>query len=86
MVLFIDTTIVASRAAIGAQVGAVIAFVVVVFAVVELTLVSYLVAPTKTEAVLRPLHDWALARRRQVLIAIFAVVGFFQVAKGVGIL
>jgi hypothetical protein len=85
LVLFVDTTIVATGAAIGTQVIAVIVFVVAMFAVVEITLVSYLAAPAKTLAVLRPLHDWALAHRRQVLIAIFAVAGSFGVAHGMGI-
>ena len=77
--------IVASGAAIGTQVIAAIAFVIGMFAVIEITLVSYLAAPAKTQAVLRPLHDWALAHRRQVVIAIFAVVGFLQLSKGMGI-
>jgi Sap, sulfolipid-1-addressing protein len=85
LVLFVDTTIVASGAAIGTQVIAAIAFVVGMLAVFEIVLVGYLAAPAKTQAVLRPLHDWALAHRRQVLVAIFAVVGFFQLAKGMGI-
>lgn len=85
LVLFVDTTIVASGAPIGTQVIAVLVFVIAMFAVVEMTLVSYLVAPTKTLAVLRPLHDWALAHRRQILITIFTVVGLFQLARGIGI-
>jgi hypothetical protein len=64
--LFVLAIIVASGAAIGTQVGAAIMFVVGVFVVVEITLVSYLATPAKTEVVLRPLHDWALAHRRQV--------------------
>lgn len=85
LVLYVETIIVGSGAAIATQVIAVIVFVMAMFAVVEITLVSYLVAPAKTLAVLRPLHDWALAHRRQVLVAIFAVVGFFQLARGIGI-
>lgn len=85
LVLFVDTTIVASGAPLGVQIGAVIAFVLAMFAVVEIALVSQLAAPAKTQAVLRPLHDWALAHRRHVLIAVFAVVGFFQLVKGAGI-
>jgi hypothetical protein len=81
----IGTTIVASGAAIGTQVSAAIAFVVVMLAVVEIALVSCLVAPAKTEAVLRPVHDWVLAHRWEVLIAILAVAGFWQVVTGVGI-
>lgn len=86
LVLFVDTMIVASGAPIGTQFVAAIVFVIGMFAVIEITLVTYLVAPAKTQALLRPLHDWALARRRQVVIAILVVVGFLQLSKGLGIL
>jgi Sap, sulfolipid-1-addressing protein len=86
LVLFVDTTIVASGAAIATQVSAAVAFVVGMLAVVEITLVGHLATPAKTEAVLRPLHDWALAHRRQVLMVMFAVIGLWQVAKGTGII
>jgi len=82
--LFLLAIIVASGAAIGTQVSAAIAFVVGVLAVVEITLVSYLAAPAKTQAVLRLLHDWALAHRRQVLVAMFAAAGVALVAQGMG--
>ena len=86
MILLVDTTIVASGAPIGTQVIAVIAFVVGMFAVFEITLVSYLLTPAKTQAVLRPLHEWALAHRPQVLAAILAVVGLSLVARGTGLI
>lgn len=86
LVLFVGATIVASGAGIGMQVFAVIVFVVAVFSVVEIALLSYLVAPAKTEAMLQPLHGWMLAHRRHVLIAIFTMVGLFTVARGTGIL
>jgi Sap, sulfolipid-1-addressing protein len=86
LVLFVDTTIVASGAAIGTQIIAAMAFVVAMLAVFEITLMSYLAAPAKTLAVLRPLHDWALAHRLQVLVGILAMVGLFQVVKGMGII
>ena len=85
LVLFVETTIVASGAAIGTQVIAVIVFVVAMFAVFEITLVSHLAAPAQTQAVLRPLHDWALANRRQVMIGIFVMIGFLQLVRGMGI-
>jgi hypothetical protein len=47
LVIFVETTIVASGAAIGMQVIAVIVFVVAMFAVFEITLVSYLAARRK---------------------------------------
>lgn len=82
--LFLVAIIVTSGAAIGTQVSAAIAFVVAMLAIIEITLASYLAAPTKTQAVLRRLHDWALAHRRQILVAIFAVVGVSLVVNGIG--
>jgi hypothetical protein len=79
------TTIMASGAAIGTQVSLAIAWVVGMFAVVEIILVSYLVSPTKTETALRRLHDWVLAHRRQAWIAIIAVVGVALLAYGMGV-
>ncbi|ORW10802.1 GAP family protein [Mycobacterium kyorinense] len=84
LLIFVLTIIVASGAAIGTQVAAAIAFVVGVLAVAELALVSYLITPAKTEAVLRRLHDWALAHRQHVLIGIFAVGGVSLVVNGIG--
>ena len=82
--LFVLTIIVASGAAIGTQVSAAIAFVVGMFAVVEIALVSYLGTPAKTQAVLRPLHDWALAHRGTILVAMCTVGGVSLVANGLG--
>jgi hypothetical protein len=83
-VLLVLTTIVASGAAIGTQVGLALAWVVGMFAVVEIILVSHLATPTKTQALLRLLHDWILAHRRQTLIAMLAVVGVVMTAYGMG--
>lgn len=83
LVIFVLTPVVASGAPIGTQVIAVISFVFGMFTVVELTLISYLVAPAKTLAVLQPMHDWALAHRRQMLITIFSVAGVIQVVNGI---
>ena len=80
------TIIAASGAAIGAQLSAAIVFVVVMLAIVEIILVSCLVAPVKTQEVLRPLHDWVQARRRQVLAGVFAVIGLSLMATGMGII
>ena len=83
--LFVVTTIAASGAAIGMQITAAIAFVVIMLALVETILVSYLVAPTRTQETLRPIHDWSRAYRLQITITILVVVGFWQVARGIGI-
>ncbi len=83
--LLVLAIIVPSGAAIGTQFSAAIAFVVGMFAVEEIILASYLATPTKTQAVVRMLHDWARAHRRKVLVATFAVVGVSMVAQGVSI-
>lgn len=84
VVLFVLAAIVTSGAATGVQVSAAIAYVFVLLWVLEITLVSYLVAPAKTEAVLRVLRDWASAHRRQIPVAVFAVIGVALVANNIG--
>jgi hypothetical protein len=86
LVLLVDTTIAASGRGIEEQVIAAIVFVLVFLAVLEITLLSYLVAPARTEAVLRLLHGWARDRNRQILGVFFALVGCWQLLKGVGLL
>ncbi|MGD1242103.1 GAP family protein [Mycobacterium seoulense] len=85
-VLFILAIIVASRAAVATQVSASIAFVLLMYSVVEMILVGYLAAPARTHAVLRQLHDWVRAYHRQILVTVFTVVGVTQLAQGMQIL
>jgi hypothetical protein len=54
--------------------------------VVEIVLLSNLVAPAKTDAILRRLHDWARCYRRQILVTMLALVGLALVAQGSGVL
>jgi hypothetical protein len=84
MVIFGLTTIPTSGAAIGIQIVAAIVFVVETLALVEIVLIGSLVAPTKTQALLRLLHDRARAYRRQILVTMLAVVGLALVAQGMG--
>lgn len=86
LVLFVATTVVSSGAATGTQIVAVIVFVVAMFAVFEVAVISHLIAPVRTQTVLQPVHDWALANRRQVMIGIFVMIGLLQVVKGLGII
>lgn len=83
-VLIVDAIIVASGASIGMQFGAAIAFVFGIFALEEIILISYLAKPAKTHAALQLLHNWALAHRPKILIAIAAIVGATLVAHGIG--
>ncbi|MGH3638558.1 MAG: GAP family protein [Mycobacterium sp.] len=85
LVLLVDTTIVTSGAGIGEQVFAAAAFVVGFLAVLEITWLSYVVAPGKTAAVLRPLHDWAQTYSRQILIAFFTLIAIWQLSRGFSI-
>ncbi|OBG90840.1 hypothetical protein A5697_10935 [Mycobacterium sp. E3251] len=85
-VLFILAIIVASRAAVATQVSASIAFVLLMYSVVEMILVGYVAAPARTQAVLRQLHDWVRAYHRQILVTVFTVVGVTQLAQGMHIL
>ena len=80
--LLVLTTITASGAAFGTQVSLALAWVVGMFVVVEIILVCHLAAPAKTQAALQLLHDWILAHRRQVLIALIAVAGVAMLALG----
>jgi hypothetical protein len=78
------TAIVASGAAVGTQISAAVMFTVVVLAVVEIPLVSFLATPAKTQAFMLYLQDWVQARRRQMFAAILAVAGVMLLARGIG--
>ena len=77
------TTILSSRAAIGTQFGAVVMFNLVMFALVEISLVSYLAMPTKTEARILLLQKWLRAHGRQIVAVIVAAIGVVLVATGI---
>jgi hypothetical protein len=75
--------ILASGAAPAAQAGALLTFNVVAFALVEIPLVSYLLAPEKTRAAMAALHAWIRSRRRRDVAALMAAVGCVMVAAGI---
>jgi hypothetical protein len=81
--LFLIAIIVASAAGIGTQVIAAIVFVVTVLAIIEIALIIYLATPTKIQAVVERLHDWALTNRQKILVAMCTVAGVSLVANGV---
>lgn len=83
VIVFALAIIVASGAAIHTQVVAAVGYVVGMLAVVETILVSYLATPAKTQAALRVLHNWASAHRRQLLVAVLAVLGVSMLAHGI---
>lgn len=84
LVILALTTILTSGAVIATQLAAACVFIVEALAVVEIVLVSNLVAPTRTQAFLRLLHDWVRARRQQVLVAMLTLIGLALIAQGMG--
>jgi hypothetical protein len=82
--LTLVAVIVASGAAIGTQVIAVIAFVVGMLALHEIVLVGYLATPVKTQKVMGVLHDWTWTHRRKIMVAMFSLIGVSMIAMGMG--
>ena len=76
--------ILTSGAPMVTQISAAMMFTVVVLAAVEIPLVSYLVTPERTHAVMLHAHEWMRAHRRQLLPAIAAVTGVFLLTSGIG--
>lgn len=70
----------ASEAALGAQVSVVIVFLLIMLALVEIPLISYLVTPTKSGEFMLQLINWMRIHRRQIL----AVAGGGLVATSIG--
>jgi hypothetical protein len=78
--------ILASGAAALTQVAVLVAFNVVAFALVEIPLLAYLLAPEPTARAVTALHDWIKSRpRRDVAIALAVIGCAFLVAGALGI-
>lgn len=75
--------IVASGAAAGVQVGALVLFNVVAFALVEIPLLSYLLAPDRTREMLSALNDWIRRQGRRGVALLLATIGCVLLAAGV---
>ncbi|MGO9926710.1 MAG: GAP family protein [Mycobacterium sp.] len=75
--------ILASGAAAMTQVRALVIFNVVAFALVEIPLLAYLLAPRATRASMAALNDWIRARRRVEVVALLAAVGCVLLTVGV---
>lgn len=65
------------------RMSALLVFNVVAFAMVEIPLLAYLVAPDRTLAAMTALHRWIRARQRREVAGLLAVVGAVLVAAGV---
>ncbi len=64
------------------RLAALLIFNVVAFALVEIPLLAYLVAPERTRARLAALNDWLRARGRRGMAVLVAVVGVVLLAVG----
>jgi hypothetical protein len=65
------------------QTAALLTYVLVANAVAAIPLVSYLVAPDRTRAVLARFYDWIRARRRQDWALLLAVAGVLMLVMGI---
>jgi hypothetical protein len=74
--------ILASGGEIGRQISAAVIFNVVMLAICETTLVSYLAMPTKTQAIIELLNGWVGTHRRRILSLIAGVAGVCLVVAG----
>ncbi|CKG91949.1 Protein of uncharacterised function (DUF2910) [Mycolicibacterium smegmatis] len=86
IVLIVLAVIVTSGAAASVQLGAAVVYIAGVLAVVEIVLISYVLAPARTEPVLRKLREWALVHRLHVLVVIFTVVGLSSLIRGLSVI
>ena len=75
--------ILASGAAATTQVGALLMFNVVAFALVEIPLLAYLLAPEATRTSMAALNDWIRSRRRVEVATVLFVVGCVLLSVGV---
>lgn len=76
--------ILASGAAGGTQVSAVVVFLLVGYVIVEIPLACFLAAPTKTRATLTRLNEWLGVHRRPVVLGFLSLFGVVMIAGGVG--
>jgi hypothetical protein len=76
--------ILASGAAGGTQISAVVVFMLVGYAIAEIPLIGYLAAPSKTRSVVGRLHTWLGLHRRPIFLTCLGAFGVLMVAGGVG--
>lgn len=75
--------ILASGTAVATQVSALVIYNVVAFALVEIALVAYLLAPAPTMKWVTSLSDWIRARRRVEVVVVLAVIGCLLLMAGI---
>lgn len=73
----------ASGTAVGTQFGALMLFMLVLLAVIEIPLLCYLAVPAKTHAVMERVHGWMRTYRLQISQAIISCTGVILLFQGV---
>jgi hypothetical protein len=81
--LILVTAVVASGATLGMQVTAAVGFVIGMLAVIEFILISHLVAPAKTGALMQRAHEAVRANQRWVFVALSAGMGSWMVVGNI---
>lgn len=74
--------IAAGSAVAATRVSALVLFNVVAFALVEIPLLAYLLAPQRTLAAMTRLHEWIRARQRREVAGLLAAVGAVLLTAG----
>jgi hypothetical protein len=74
--------ILASGGPVGTQISLAVMFNVLMLSVCELTLISYLAMPGKTQMIIGRLNTWVGAHRRQIISVIVGVLGVCLVVNG----
>ncbi len=75
--------IMASRADLGTQFSAFVVFTLLMLAIVEIPLISYLVWPRKTVGVVQQVQSWIQGHLRQIMHTLLMLAGFTFLVQGV---
>ncbi len=74
--------ILAAGGELGLQISAAVGFNIVMLAVCEVTLISYLATPRKTQIIIGHLNSWVCTHRRRILSLIVGVAGICLMVAG----
>ncbi|MGB3485607.1 MAG: GAP family protein [Mycobacterium sp.] len=80
--LAVLAVILSSGSGAATQVAALVAFNIIAFALIEIPLLAYLVAPQRTVTAMTRLNEWIRARRRREVAILLTAVGTILVAAG----
>jgi hypothetical protein len=82
--VIVVTAILAAGLGLGTQILAGTIYVLGTLLAVEVVLMSYVFAPSRTQSTVQRLHDWTRTRFRQIMVGILVLLGAFSVAASLG--